>query len=77
MLVVTRTEQACSSLNAFSAETRPRRPTASTGLLSPVGLARRLLTGSFGGWTVRTFFLAVAFCALASSLEDMIGDIPR
>lgn len=55
---------------------RPGPAAASPALLSPAGLARRLLTSSFLGWTTGTFFFAVAFGALANSLEDMVDDIP-
>ncbi|GAA4288241.1 polyketide antibiotic transporter [Georgenia daeguensis] len=55
---------------------RPGPATASAALLSPAGLARRLLSGSFLGWTLGMFFFAVAFGALADSLEGMVDDIP-
>jgi ABC-2 type transport system permease protein len=50
---------------------------ASPALLSPAGLARRLLNGSFLAWAIGTFVFAVAFGALADSLEAMIDDIPE
>lgn len=58
---------------------RPAAPGAATAvprLLSPAGLAARLLRGSFWGWTAGAVLLAVAMGALASSLEDAVDDIP-
>ncbi len=58
-----------------------RRPTpgparAGAGLLSVPGLARRLLTGTFLGWAVGLGLFAVAFGALATSMEDAMADLP-
>ncbi len=58
---------------------RPARPgpaTAARGLLTPAGLARRLLSGTFLGWAVGLFLFAVAFGTLATALEDMMADLP-
>lgn len=49
---------------------------AAAGLLSPAGLARRLLRGAFLGWLVGLFLFGVAFGALASSFEDAVNEIP-
>lgn len=55
---------------------RPGPAAASRGLLSPVGLARRLLTGTFVGWAVGLFLFAIAFGSLANALDGMVEDIP-
>ncbi|MPV36254.1 polyketide antibiotic transporter [Georgenia subflava] len=58
---------------------RPARPgpaSASSSLLSPAGLARRLVSGTFLGWAIGLFLFAIAFGALANSLEGMIEEIP-
>ncbi|WP_324652465.1 polyketide antibiotic transporter [Georgenia sp. H159] len=58
---------------------RPARPgpaTASRGLPTPTGLARRHVTGTIVGWGIGLFLFAVAFGTLATALEDMIGDLP-
>ncbi|WP_418607545.1 ABC transporter permease [Georgenia sp. SUBG003] len=55
---------------------RPGPAAASAALLSPAALTRRLLASSFVGWTAGMFFFAIAFGALANSLEDMVDDIP-
>lgn len=55
----------------------PGPATARPGLLSPAGLARRLLRGSFLAWGVGAFLFAVAFGSLAASLEDTIEEIPQ
>lgn len=52
-------------------------PAEATGsLLSPAGLARRLLNGAFLGWMLGTFALAVACGSMANSLEDAMMEIP-
>lgn len=56
---------------------RPGPAVATQTLLSPAGLARRLLNGAFLGWTLGTFFFAIAFGALANSLEDAVTEIPE
>ncbi|MFC4555012.1 ABC transporter permease [Georgenia faecalis] len=64
----------------LGAGVRPARPgpaAASAGLLSPAGLAWRLLRGAFAAWSVGAFFFAVAFGALANSLEDAFADVPE
>lgn len=58
---------------------RPATPgpaEASRALLAPAGLVRRLVSGTFLAWAVALFFFAVAFGSLASSLEDLIADLP-
>ncbi len=55
---------------------RPGPAAASRGLLSPVGLARRLLTGTFVGWAVGLLLFAIAFGSLANALDGMVEDIP-
>ncbi|KAE8765092.1 ABC transporter permease [Georgenia thermotolerans] len=56
---------------------RPGPAGARPALLSPAGLAARLLRGSFLGWAVGLFFFAVAFGTLARSLEDAVADLPQ
>lgn len=56
---------------------KPGPETAGSGLLSPAGLATRLLTGSFLTWLLGVFFFAVAFGALANSLEGAIAENPE
>lgn len=48
---------------------------AADRLLSPAGLAWRLLRGTFLAWTAGAFAFAVAFGALANSLDDAFTDI--
>ena len=58
---------------------RPARPgpaTARASLLSAPGVARRLLRGTFLGWTTGLVLFGLAFGSLADSLEDSIEDIP-
>ncbi|TRW44148.1 ABC transporter permease [Georgenia yuyongxinii] len=55
---------------------RPGPAVAPASLLSPVGVARRLLRASFAGWGTGLLFFAVAFGALANSLEDAVADLP-
>ncbi|QDB78604.1 polyketide antibiotic transporter [Georgenia wutianyii] len=55
---------------------RPGPAQASRALLAPAGLARRLVSGTFVAWAVAMFLFALAFGALASSLDDVIADIP-
>lgn len=55
---------------------RPGPAVAPAALLSPAGVARRLLRGSFGGWGAGLLLLAVAFGALANSLEDAVAGLP-
>jgi ABC-2 type transport system permease protein len=50
---------------------------ASPRLLSPVGVAHRLLWNTFLGWTIGLFLFGIAFGALANSLEDVLEDIPQ
>lgn len=56
---------------------RPGPATARPALLSPAGLAGRLLRGSFATWTVSAFLFAAAFGALANSLEESFSDLPQ
>ncbi|MGC5614984.1 ABC transporter permease [Georgenia sp. Z1491] len=58
-----------------------RRPSpgpanAARSLLSPAGLAERLLRGSVIAWGVGTFLFAVAMGSLAGSIDDMLEDNP-
>ncbi|MFI7482501.1 ABC transporter permease [Kocuria sp. M1R5S2] len=55
---------------------RPGPATARGSLRSAAGLARRLLRGTFLGWTAGLVLFGVAFGTLAESLEDSIEDIP-
>ncbi|WP_324144361.1 polyketide antibiotic transporter [Intrasporangium sp.] len=55
----------------------PGPAAASPRLLSPVGLAHRLLWNAYLGWLIGMFLFAVAFGALANSLEDLLQDIPQ
>ena len=58
---------------------RPAAPgpaTASAALRAPGGLARRLVTPMMLTWTIGLFLFAIAFGSLASSLEDMVDQIP-
>ncbi|MDV3222642.1 polyketide antibiotic transporter [Intrasporangium sp.] len=56
---------------------RPGPAQASPRLLSNVGLAHRLLWNVALGWTIGMVFFAIAFGALANSLEDVMQDIPQ
>lgn len=56
---------------------RPGPAQASARLLSPLGLAHRLLWPVVLGWTIGMVFFAIAFGALANSLEDVMQDIPQ
>lgn len=55
---------------------RPGPAQAAAGLLSPAGLARRLTAGTFLAWTVGLFFFAAAFGSVASTLDDVVQDMP-
>lgn len=55
---------------------RPGPAVAAPALLAPAGLAWRLLRGQFGGWVTGSVLFAVAFGALASSLEEFAEDLP-
>lgn len=50
---------------------------ASPRLLSPVGLAHRLLWNVFLGWTIGMVFFGIAFGTLANSLGDVVDDLPQ
>ncbi|REF37711.1 ABC transporter permease [Thermasporomyces composti] len=56
---------------------RPGPAEATRTLLSPVGLARRLLRGAFLGWALGTFAFALACGSMATSLEDAVVEIPE
>jgi ABC-2 type transport system permease protein len=56
---------------------KPGPAAAPRFLLSPAGLANRLLRGSFTVWTASAFLFAAAFGTLANSLEDSFADIPE
>lgn len=49
---------------------------ASRALRAPGGLARRLVTTMMLTWATGLFLFAIAFGSLASSLEDMVAQIP-
>ncbi|ATG51915.1 polyketide antibiotic transporter [Brachybacterium vulturis] len=49
---------------------------ASAALLAPGGLARRLVTGTMIAWAIGLFLFALAFGSLASSLTDVVAEIP-
>lgn len=58
---------------------RPATPgpgDASLALLTPGGLARRLVTPMMIAWAIGLFLFAVAFGTLANSLKDMVTEIP-
>lgn len=55
---------------------RPGPAGAAPALLGPVGLAWRLLRGLFWGWAAGTTLFAVAFGAMANSLEDFAEELP-
>ncbi|MDN5901068.1 MAG: polyketide antibiotic transporter [Brachybacterium sp.] len=58
---------------------RPAAPgpaRASAALRAPGGLARRLVTPMVLTWTIGLFLFAIAFGSLASSLEDLVDQIP-
>ncbi|MDN5685465.1 MAG: polyketide antibiotic transporter [Brachybacterium sp.] len=58
---------------------RPAPPgpaAASAALRAPGGLARRLVTPMMVAWAIGLFLFAIAFGSLASSLEDMVEQIP-
>lgn len=55
---------------------RSGRAEASAALLSPGGLARRLLTSGMLAWGIGLFLFAVAFGSLASSLTDFVEQMP-
>lgn len=55
---------------------QPGPASAPRALLSPAGLATRLLRGSFAVWAGAAFLFAAAFGALANSLKDAFSDLP-
>lgn len=57
-------------------QTQPGPAHADRALLSPVGLARRLLTRQFVGWSAGLFLFAVAFGSLADSMDGLLEDNP-
>ncbi|MGY5764602.1 ABC transporter permease [Brachybacterium sp. DNPG3] len=63
-------------LGAGLRSARPGRPRARRGLLSPQGLAVRLLAPSTIAWTVGLALFGVGFGTLATSIQDMIDAIP-
>lgn len=50
---------------------------ASPRLLSPAGLAHRLLWNTYLGWLIGMFVFAIAFGALANSLQDLLQEVPQ
>lgn len=52
------------------------RAVARPGLVTPHGLAGRLLRGSYAAWLIGLLLFAIAFGMLATSLEDMIAEMP-
>ena len=55
---------------------RTGSPAASSALLAPGGLARRLVTPGMVAWGIGLFLFAVAFGSLASSLTDFVEQMP-
>jgi polyether ionophore transport system permease protein len=53
---------------------RPGSPTASAGLVRPVGLALRLQRGSLVGWAVGLFLSGAAYGTIGKDVEDFVGD---
>ncbi|MGO1481435.1 MAG: ABC transporter permease [Brachybacterium sp.] len=51
-------------------------PTASSALLAPGGLTRRLVTPGMLAWGIGLFLFAIAFGSLASSLTDFVEQMP-
>ena len=64
-------------LGAGLRQERPGSSVAASALLSVPGLARRLLRGSFFGWAISLFVMGVAFGSLATSLQDMVEEVPE
>jgi ABC-2 type transport system permease protein len=56
---------------------KPGPARAAPRLLSPPGLANRLLWSTFLGWTIGMVIFAIAFGALANSLEAVLKDVPQ
>ncbi|WP_033098000.1 ABC transporter permease [Rhodococcus pyridinivorans] len=56
---------------------KPGPAEANSALLGPVGLIRRLLRGAFVGWLTGLVLFGVAMGALASSVEDLIDEMPQ
>ena len=54
--------------------TRPGPATASSRLLSPLGLAWRLQRGVLLGWAVGVAVMAVPIGAVGDAVDDMVGD---
>lgn len=63
-------------LGAGLRSSAPGRASARPGLVAPLGLAHRLLRGSFTAWLIGLVLFAIAFGMLATSLEDMIAEMP-
>lgn len=58
---------------------RPARrgpATAARALLSPAGVAQRLLRGGLVAWSIGAFFFAVAMGALATELDSFLAENP-
>ncbi|HMG30029.1 MAG TPA: ABC transporter permease [Jiangellaceae bacterium] len=53
---------------------QPGRPTATPGLLSPLGLGWHLQRGVFIGWAVGTVVLGAAYGSIGDEIEEFIGD---
>ena len=53
---------------------RPGRPAASSGLLSPLGLAWRLQRGVLIGWAIGIVVLGAAYGGVGDEIEDFVGD---
>ncbi|MDK1360835.1 polyketide antibiotic transporter [Arthrobacter sp. zg-Y1219] len=64
-------------LGAGLRQPHPGPAAAPRTLLSPAGLASRLLRGSFAAWAAGVFLFAAASGALANSLEDAFADVPE
>lgn len=70
---------ALSQRRDLGAGLRPPRPgpaRATRSLVTPAGLAWRLLRGSLAAWAVGAFLFGAAMGALADSIHDAVADIP-
>lgn len=63
-------------LGAGLRQPKPGRPAANRRLLTPAGLAARLLSGGALAWSLGTFFFAVAMGSVANELETMLDENP-
>ncbi|HEX6577994.1 MAG TPA: ABC transporter permease [Jiangellaceae bacterium] len=61
-------------LGAGMRAVRPGRPAATSGLLSPLGLAWRLQRGVLIGWAIGIVVLGPAYGGVGDEIEDFVGD---